>query len=283
MIRLFGYMANEPDRIRCALLAARDLLRVDTGPNPDGWGIGFFQGGEVLLQKRPKAAPGVVDFYGQVKDLRTDVVVGHVRTATVGVAQKNENTHPFRYRSWLFAHSGTLPRFADIKDEIVSSIPDFLRRNIRGETDSEHLFHLFLAFLHDGGKLEDPLISAHVARGAMRATAAFVDKLAGSAGGGANHLNIVATNGRILLATRRGAPMSIYKVSAIADCSLCRDVTATPGREARRVSHEHLRAVLLASDGDTPRPGFEPIPDASVVTVTHHIQAEIAPLRETSA
>ena len=37
-------------------------LRVSTGAVPDGWGIGFYQAGEVLLRKRPMGAPGEVDF-----------------------------------------------------------------------------------------------------------------------------------------------------------------------------------------------------------------------------
>ena len=34
-------------------------------------------------------------------------MIGHVRAATVGNL-RTENTHPFRYRQWLFAHTGTV-------------------------------------------------------------------------------------------------------------------------------------------------------------------------------
>ena len=280
MSRLFGYMANEPDRIRCALWPVRAALATDVGENPDGWGIGFYQGGEVLLQKRPKAPPGLVDFYAHLRDLRTDVVVGHVRSATIGKSQKTENTHPYRFRSWLFAHSGTLARFPEIRDELLESVPDFLRRNIRGQTDSEHIFHLFLAFLHDAGKLEDPNITTDAARSALKATAAFLDRLVTAAGGGASELNLVATNGRIMLAVCRGRSMGIWNIGGIADCPVCRGTGEGRG-ETRRVTHEHLRGVLLLSDGDaTQGPGWEPVPDNSVVTITHLLQAEIAPLRD---
>src|SRR5215467_5675907 len=223
MIRLFAYVGNEPERIKCALYPAREALVTDIGENPDGWGLGFFQGGEVLLHRQPKAQPGQVDFYSRLRELRTDVVVGHVREATVGKAQKQENTHPFRFRSWVFAHSGTVANFEAIKGELLESVPDFLRRNIRGTTDSEHLFHLFLAFLHDGGKLEDPNISTEEARAAMRATVAFVERLAGGAGRGKSELNVIVTNGRILLAVRHGRPMSLFRTHGIADCPVCRE------------------------------------------------------------
>jgi len=272
-------MANEPERIRCALFPARAALSADVGQNPDGWGIGFYQGGEVLLQKRPKAPPGVVDFYAHLRELRTDVVIGHVRSATVGKTGKTENTHPYRFRSWLFAHSGTITKFPEVRAELLESVPDFLRRNIRGQTDSEHIFHLFLAFLHDAGKLEDPNITTDALRSAVRATNAFLDRLTTTAGGGENELNMVATNGRIMVATRRGRPMAMWSVHGMTDCAVCR--VPGEGREGKRVNHEHLRAVLLLSNGEVaPAPGWEVIPDRSVVTVTHLVQASVAPLKE---
>src|SRR5262245_42378080 len=104
MGRLFAYLANDPDRVRCALYPARKPLTVLEEPSVqfDSWGIGFYQG-EVLLQRRPKPPVLPLDFYEQSRMLRTDAIVGHVRAGTVG-KPKNENTHPFRFRSWLFAH-----------------------------------------------------------------------------------------------------------------------------------------------------------------------------------
>src|SRR5262245_60948197 len=128
MSRLFGFLCNEATRTRCALNLVAPLLVVD-GPNRrDGYGIGFNQNGEMLLKKRP-LSEGRVDFYELVKDLRTDALIGHVREATIGNL-KMENTHPFRYRSWLFAHSGTVEQFGEIKNAMLASVPDFLRRNV---------------------------------------------------------------------------------------------------------------------------------------------------------
>lgn len=277
MIRLFAYVGNEPERIKCALYPAREALVTDIGENPDGWGLGFFQGGEVLLHRQPKAQPGQVDFYSRLRELRTDVVVGHVREATVGKAQKLENTHPFRFRSWLFAHSGTVASFEAVKGELLESVPDFLRRNIRGNTDSEHLFHLFLAFLHDGGKLEDPNITTDEASAAMRATVAFIERLSHGAGGGKSELNLVATNGRILLAVRHGRPMGLIRTTGIADCPVCREEGRAP--DERRIAHDLLRSVLVLSNGELPA-GFESLPESSILSINHSIQTEMAPLRE---
>ncbi|HEX8953149.1 MAG TPA: class II glutamine amidotransferase, partial [Polyangia bacterium] len=180
MSRLFAYMGNDQDRVKCALYPARSLLVADGAAKDafDAWGLGFYQGGEVLLQRRPKPPTEPVDFYALVKELRTDVIIGHVRQGTVG-KPKNENTHPFRFRSWLFAHHGTVPSFDGVRDELLRAIPDFLRRNIRGQTDSEHLFHVMLAFLHDAGKLDDMNVSTAQVRDAVRGALSLVEKAAG--------------------------------------------------------------------------------------------------------
>src|SRR5688572_19839811 len=133
MSRLFGFVCNDADRTRCALHLVAPVLAVSGEARRDGYGIAFYQNGEVLLKKRP-LVEGVVDFYELAKELRTDALIGHVREATMGNL-KMENTHPFRFRSWVFAHSGTVTRFPEVKEAILASTPDFLRRNIRGDTD----------------------------------------------------------------------------------------------------------------------------------------------------
>ena len=72
MSRLLAYMANDPQRIRCALHPGREALRVNAEDGIiDSWGFGFHAGGEVLLQRRPRPHAGPLDFYQLLGDLRT--------------------------------------------------------------------------------------------------------------------------------------------------------------------------------------------------------------------
>lgn len=286
MSRLFGVTCNEPERMRCALHAAREALVADAAP--DGWGLAFYQGGEVLLQRHPKPA-GAVDFYQAMQDLRTDYVIGQVREP--GVQAKLENTQPYRFRSWVFAHSGTLERFEAIQAGMLESIPDYLRRNIRGQTDSEHLFHLFLAFLHDEGKLDDPNLGVTDAQNALRDTAGMIDRLVRAAGGQPGALNLMLSNGRVLLALHRGLggvarPLWWRRTNGIYDCPLCRDkANSYSGDERRadrrRVGHEQLRSVLIVSEPRKLGPeiggGWEQVPDNSIVSVARDLTAAIVP------
>ena len=278
MSRLFAYMGNDQDRVKCALHSARALLVADGAAKEtfDGWGLGFYQGGEVLLQRRPKPPADAVDFYALTRELRTDVIVGHVRAGTVG-QPKNENTHPFRFRSWLFAHHGTIPNFENVREELLRAVPDYLRRNIRGQTDSEHLFHMLLAFLHDAGKLDDMNVSTALVRDAIKGALAVIEKAVGAEATRAMECALALTNGRLLVATRHGAPVYVQEMNGIVDCPLCRE----PPPRDKRVDHDHLRSVLvLAALEDAPPADlkFQAVADRSAVMVSHDLKVEIAAL-----
>ena len=88
------------------------------------------------------------------------------------VLRGDANTQPFRYRRWLFAQEGPGPSdelYAELMPQLLQHIPDYLRRNIRGRSPAEHVFHLFLSMLHDAGTLDDPnLAPPHIRRAAAR-------------------------------------------------------------------------------------------------------------------
>ncbi len=110
MARLFGLIGNRADLAGRVLGAEKDALSVDAKGKQLGWGVGFYQGGEVLMRRRPIDDRPTLDMAKAAGDVRADLLVGHARNATVGTL-RTENTHPFRYRQWLFAQSGTLPAF----------------------------------------------------------------------------------------------------------------------------------------------------------------------------
>src|SRR5262245_14428502 len=193
MARLFGMIGNRPDLGARALAFETDPLRAKSKGAPLGWGLGFYQGGEVLMRRRPIDDRAEIDVAKLAADVRADVLIGHVRSATVG-ALRTENTHPFRYRQWLYAQTGTVPQFEQVRERLVASVPEFLRGGIRGETDAEVLFHVFLSFLHDAGRLNDGLVEAAPVRDAMRSCVAVADGMAAEVGGEQGELNVLVAN-----------------------------------------------------------------------------------------
>ncbi|MSP15522.1 MAG: class II glutamine amidotransferase [Myxococcales bacterium] len=273
MTRLFGVTCNEPERLPCALHSARAALTADTAPH--GWGLGFYQGGEVLLQRHPKPA-GRVDFHGVLTSLKAEYAIGHVREA--GFPAKLENTQPFRFRQWVFAHSGALADSDLLRGSLSSAIPDFLCRNIRGGTDSELIFHLVLSYLHDAGRIDDSGLPAAEAGRALADAVRAVQRFAAQAGAAPPGLDLVLTNGRILLAVRSGRPMWWRRTNGLADCAPCREQARRP------VAHEHLRAILVVGDPAVIEPGlgWEELPDGTLLQVTRDLQVSAASLARAS-
>ena len=83
-----------------------------------------------------------------------------------------------------------------VRPAIAELVPDFLRRNIRGETDSELLFYLFLGQLHKAGKLDDAHVTTAVAGRAIEETVALCDRVVGD---NQSTLDLAAANGRFAI------------------------------------------------------------------------------------
>jgi glutamine amidotransferase len=277
MARMVAFLSNDPNRLRCAFHPYRDRLVVGKEDNHDGWGLGYFQHGEILLQKRPKGQGVEVRAADLVAPLHTDALILHVREATVG-SWKHDNTHPFRFRSWLFAHRGTIQRFREIREQMAASIPEFLRRNIRGDTDSEYAFHLFLARIYEKGKLDDPNLDPRFVAGVLASAIAQLDDFVARAGGAElSKVNFVFMNGRVLVATRRGLSLHYLRREGIQDCAACRTTQEVSGRPSR-VAHPLLRFVLVATDLREPTGDWHEVPESSVLTVNRNLETAVAPL-----
>jgi predicted glutamine amidotransferase len=274
---LVAYVGNEPENVACALFSARTAL-FSRGQDK-GWGLGFVQGGEVLLQKRPRAAADEVDLYGLVKDLRADAIVGRVGVSQMGDIAA-EDADPFRSRSWLFGSVGDVNGFENVREKLLESIPDFLRRNIRGSSPSEHLFHLFLTFLHDAGSLDAPSPAPATVHGALRQSVAFLEKLLSASSPPAPlfKLALVATNGRCAVATSCSYPMRYLHVEGISDCPVCRG-RVDMHRDVRHIQHEALRAVILEANAEIDaRPGWHELPDRTALIMAPGLPPTLAPL-----
>jgi predicted glutamine amidotransferase len=270
---LVAYFGNEPENLACALFSARPALARggarDRSALSHGFGLGFVQAGDVLLQKRPRTDAADVDLYGLAKDTRADALIGRVGLSHDGNTLA-EDADPFRFRSWLFGSIGDVPEaaFEAVRERILESTPAFLRRNIRGHSPSEHLFHLFLAFLHDAGILDQPTPAPAAALAALQSSLTLVDQLLAAEGAAPLQLALAATNGRCFAAASYGYPMRYLDVEGISDCPVCqaRDDRSNGHRAGRRVRHESLRAFIVeATREEGARAGWRNVPDRSAL------------------
>ncbi len=263
MGNIIACMINRADLLEEAVRAEQDALGTPTPGVHDGWGVGFYNAGEVLHKKHPQATDTKLEWSELLHGVRSHVAIAHVRDASVGT-RRADNNHPFRMRHWLFAHAGVVGGFTAIQERLLASMPDFLRRNIRGDTDSEHLFHAFLSFLHDAGQLDAIDVSDQAVLAALRGAIALVDSLVSEVGAPKSDLNLVLTNGRQLYALRRGSPMVLVERDRL---SMPDGDSSPPPRAS-----DPVRYVLIGNSVIEPHAGYRAIADGRLIAVDRDVR-----------
>jgi predicted glutamine amidotransferase len=209
MCRLFGQHAH-PGFDPCEpLCSAENALRFQSHKHPHGWGIGWYRAG--MPERSLGLLPAHHDetFVAAARGVCAGVVIAHVRDASIGRVVE-ENTHPFVHGRWLFAHNGTLARFKRVqavRDALLAEIDADLRPHVRGETDSERCFYVFLSRL----RARAPLDAADVAsvRRALAETTEAAARICDATSEKPSSMNFLVTDGRVLAATRRGRTLHV--------------------------------------------------------------------------
>ncbi len=276
MARLFGLIGNSPDLAMGVLRAHGAVLRCRPPVGASvGWGVGFYQNGEVLLRRRPSDDRPLVDPIESGIELRTDAAIGHVREAPTG-ALRTEDTQPFRYRSWLFAQAGAVHGFDRIGPRLSEDVAAFLRPNVRGDTDAELCFYLFLSHLHEAGGLDAPLRDPSAVVETLRASLAVIDRLSAEPGHPANDLDLMVTDGDHLFAVHRSGQMAYRTLAGR------RDVAALPGGEERLANRvpgiDQARYTVVASPVSPAMSDWTSLPTRVIVTATREAPPTLEPL-----
>ncbi len=266
MARLVGFISNRSELGTRVLSSQSKYLtsrKVTNGPL--GWGVGFMQFGEVLLRRRPLDERDEIDLSESLKGMKTDVLIGHVRQPTVGNL-RTENTHPFRYRQWLFAQTGTLEGFEQVRERLLDAQPAFLRPNVRGDTDSELFFYLFLSYLHDEGHLNGlqvPLLTIHEA---LRSALKLVDGVCKDAGVNPSSGDILLTNGEHLVGVHRSGKMATLHVADPEDIDAL--LNPDPGSSDRVRNLAQVQCTVIASEMPELAPGWQRAQPDSFISAT---------------
>lgn len=210
MCRLFGHHARPGFDSCVPLCSADNALRFQSHRHPHGWGIGWYVGGVPQVRRGILPAHADEAFAAAGREVRSEVVIAHVRDASVGPVVE-ENTHPFVHERWLFAHNGTVARYKDdpaVRAAILAEIDADLRGRIGGDTDSERCFYLFLTRLRARAALAAPGL-ADVRRALAETTAtvlSIADRLPSPK---PSSLTFLVSDGRVLAACRRGRTLHL--------------------------------------------------------------------------
>jgi predicted glutamine amidotransferase len=213
MCRLFGQHAP-PELDRCEpLCTAPNALRFQSHKHPHGWGIAWYQAGRVRVERGLLPAHADQAFVEAARAARSCVVIAHIRDASVGPVTA-ANTHPFVHGRWIFAHNGTVARFKDVagvREEIEAEIDPELRRTLRGQTDSERCFLVFLTRLRARGSTAAASLAE--VKAALRATTETVRRIADHHSSRPSSLNFLVSDGRVLAASRLGRDLHVAEAA----------------------------------------------------------------------
>jgi glutamine amidotransferase len=93
--------------------------------------------------------------------VESSLIFAHIRAASSGhdplehVAVSHENCHPFKYGQFTFMHNGGIPNFSQIKLMLLNKLHPIFFQDLKGSTDSEHIFALFLTVLFESKATTD--------------------------------------------------------------------------------------------------------------------------------
>lgn len=262
MCRLLGYLGEPVQLDRLLYQPDHSLIVQSYQPremtagllNADGFGLGWYHAQQ---QTEPYTYKNLLPIWSDVnlpslgRYIESSCVLANVRSATAGSAVDLSNCQPFQQRNLLGMHNGSIANFRQtLYRPIRDRLSDTAYLTIEGNTDSEHLFALFLNELEDAPELS--LATA------LERTLAIVEKLAidqqvrFSA-------NLMVSDGKQLVASRLAVGVE------------------TPTLYWLRDSDHFSKAVLIASE-----PLFEDnwiaFPDRSIVTVSNDLDIQTQPL-----
>lgn len=261
MSRLFGFIANRPILGAKLLEAFSRYIEIHSAGPELSWGVGSYQGDEVLLRRRPTSTQH--DISAMLLGLRATELVGHVGPVSHGSAS-TQNTPPFRYRNWLFAVSGCFEGTPELRTRIRASLPEFLRCSVGGDTASELLFYVFLSFLADAGALQKPARPGDV-RAALRCSVAMVERFAAEVGIKLPGFSMLLTSGEYLVAVHGHQRMAYLTLEGAAALEAVLGSSAVTSLRIPAI--ESLRATVLVGDSEYDIPGFVTVPFNTILTI----------------
>ena len=189
----------------------------DNGPHTDGAGFGVLRRGKWAVYKSTGNDPsekmangflphrGLPDGFLPHKGL-PDGFLPRERELTIGHIRKKcpdypghislQNTHPFSYKNHIMLHNGFLHDIDKHPTKYKGWVAPDLKKHIKGETDSEILFYIYLTFLRKHGSRKHRVGGLYMIEALREVLAKFAEE------GHEVSANLVVSDGRFILVTR---------------------------------------------------------------------------------
>lgn len=240
--------------------------------NGDGFGVGWYAPDictDPALFTSISPAWNDRNLLNLTAKIQSPCFFAHVRAASAG-GVTNFNCHPFVYGDWMLMHNGEIHNFAQIKRHLRHLLDDDIYDWVKGDTDSEHLFALFLQLAkgRDMGELNKV---ADVLQETLETIQGLIKQFSKV---GSSYFNICLTDGRRVIATRycsnknrKTLTMHYLQGYALQAQSLWEKKEGSPAYVV--VSSEKLSDLAV---------GWEEVPPQSMLLVDEHRNVQIRPM-----
>ena len=232
--------------------------------NADGFGIGWyipelspFPG--VFRSIQPAWSSENLESISRLT--RSGHIFAHVRAASPGSAIAELNCHPFRVDRFLWMHNGTVAGYVEFREWARRRLSRKAFSRLRGSTDSELLFALFLDLWEETGASREPLDLAEALRKTLQL---ITESLEGLGVHEPSNLNIAVTDGQTMVASRYSSiagakPASLYLAGRI--CVVSEEGSVTFEED------ESSKSVVVASEPLSRDPVWREVPAGHIVVV----------------
>ena len=152
MCRLMGYVSQAESSFPAQVGKDFQEFVALSSVHCDGWGLSTNDRhhAHAVLEKKVEAAVESATFQKTITDNEADGALLHLRWATKGLSNSENNTHPFVYGEYSFIHNGSI--FPP--EAIDPFIADKFKALIVGDTDSERYFYLMMTQIEKLGLVD---------------------------------------------------------------------------------------------------------------------------------
>ena len=269
MVYLLAAIANDAEYTPALLYALGAELAVPETPADadEIWGLGYYADNRALIIRKPADLLPRRSFYELSPSVTSRVVLATIERDPPGL----EKSPPYRFRRWLFASTGNLSPLEGMADRIQDKLPDFVRTDAATKGGAGLAFGMFLAELHRGGLLDDPLSGAQPLAEALGRTAQTIARLSTEANHDPVAASYVATNGKHLLVA--GGGVRIYWKEQRGLESLPEGPPDPALTDFKQIAEalKRFRAIVIARDVGS-SPGWTPIESGDLFHVGPNLQ-----------
>jgi glutamine amidotransferase len=284
MCRLVAYLGHEV-LLEDVLVKPRNSIvmqslhaRESTIPtNGDGFGVGWYAPD---ISPAPALFTSISPAWNDsnllhlTAKIKSPCFFAHVRAASAGGVTRY-NCHPFIHEDWMLMHNGGIANFIAIKRHLRHLLDDDIYNWIQGETDSEHLFALFLQ-LSKGKDLTKISIVADVLEATLKKIGQLVEKYS-DATSEPSYFNVCLTNGKRIWATRYCSDKKI--IPETMHYSVGKGFIAKDGRYHMLPTDGKPGSLLITSEKLTPfHTEWHDVPPNHLVMVDFDLSIQLRPL-----